>query len=470
MLSLLFFSNLLTERISLGSQSRHHSLAVKMSTIALIYGILMIAGSSIFMIGRMGWARGTIFAKMSYGVQTLPSFAGKWICILAYLGNVQRGTARWLKIESYFTEQRNPVLQMFYLVLVLPAFFVYHLHCLPYFDTLEEQVVGSVYCMFGLFTFLVACYAPNGVVKKGEKSLQDTRFERDGLFYTKKVEDCRTCKVPRPARSKHCRLCGHCVRRFDHHCAWLNCDVGEENLRWFHLFLVTHWTLCVYATVTTMQLVFRYIAQKRLWAATFVDGRGNQYAATPFHIMLHLLRHLPFQLALSAFCTLVAIMLFFFWLVHLRMAFRNLTTNETYKISDLLDYCENRLELKNEWSKELEKRRQASGDSGGKSNGGLKEWSQLSRQDIEEYLSYPTFTDYDECDKLANEYIRLVEEDKLKPSKAKNQLEKKLRKTYCRGSSWSNLVEMLSPTSFLPQSKTSKSPPAAAAAKDRRRK
>lgn len=31
---------------------------------------------------------------------------------------------------------------------------------------------------------------------------------------------CATCRVVRPPRAGHCRICGVCVRRLDHHCVW----------------------------------------------------------------------------------------------------------------------------------------------------------------------------------------------------------------------------------------------------------
>ncbi|MCJ8745814.1 hypothetical protein PDJAM_G00134660 [Pangasius djambal] len=49
---------------------------------------------------------------------------------------------------------------------------------------------------------------------------------------------CPFCKLVRPPRAGHCRICGSCVLRLDHHCVWINSCVGQANHRSFLLTLV----------------------------------------------------------------------------------------------------------------------------------------------------------------------------------------------------------------------------------------
>ncbi|KAM3601929.1 uncharacterized protein V6R79_021464 [Siganus canaliculatus] len=54
---------------------------------------------------------------------------------------------------------------------------------------------------------------------------------------TGKWSKCPVCKIMRPPRSGHCRTCGCCVQRLDHHCIWINSCVGQANHRSFLLTL-----------------------------------------------------------------------------------------------------------------------------------------------------------------------------------------------------------------------------------------
>ena len=50
--------------------------------------------------------------------------------------------------------------------------------------------------------------------------------------------DCRIVKVP---RSRHCHQCHRCVRKFDHHCQWLNNCIGARNIGPFYIFVLSLW-------------------------------------------------------------------------------------------------------------------------------------------------------------------------------------------------------------------------------------
>lgn len=49
---------------------------------------------------------------------------------------------------------------------------------------------------------------------------------------------CPVCRVARPPRAGHCRICGVCVLRLDHHCVWINSCVGQANHLSFLLTLI----------------------------------------------------------------------------------------------------------------------------------------------------------------------------------------------------------------------------------------
>ena len=67
---------------------------------------------------------------------------------------------------------------------------------------------------------------------------------------------CRTCELPKPARSKHCSLCRACVARADHHCIWVNNCLGRGNYKHFLGLLLSISCLLVYGAYLA-QLVLK---------------------------------------------------------------------------------------------------------------------------------------------------------------------------------------------------------------------
>ena len=62
-------------------------------------------------------------------------------------------------------------------------------------------------------------------------------------------EKCTGQETWKPARAHHCRECGFCVFKMDHHCPWINNCVGHRNLKYFVHF-------CSYTGVAAIYLSF----------------------------------------------------------------------------------------------------------------------------------------------------------------------------------------------------------------------
>ncbi|KAG0355301.1 hypothetical protein BGZ54_001218, partial [Gamsiella multidivaricata] len=69
---------------------------------------------------------------------------------------------------------------------------------------------------------------------------------------------CSKCQHVKPERAHHCKVCKRCVLKMDHHCPWiLNC-VGQDNYKFFVLFVAYTSIHCVYLLIATIPLYLRF--------------------------------------------------------------------------------------------------------------------------------------------------------------------------------------------------------------------
>ena len=112
----------------------------------------------------------------------------------------------------------NPVLQTIYLVLVMGGFLIYlvfgsHLVPNPRLGIVHSFLPFFVVNMTLLSFILASKMSPGYVTSKNQAALERI-YPLDGFIFVKR--QCETCGVDRVARSKHCKMVGRCVEKYDH--------------------------------------------------------------------------------------------------------------------------------------------------------------------------------------------------------------------------------------------------------------
>lgn len=84
---------------------------------------------------------------------------------------------------------------------------------------------------------------------------------------------CRRCNGPQPLRAWHCRQCGRCVARFDHHCFWLGTCIGAQNFRALLCFLMLETALAVLSIcLLGLTLYMAYAGEAQLRPPQYVNA------------------------------------------------------------------------------------------------------------------------------------------------------------------------------------------------------
>lgn len=107
-----------------------------------------------------------------------------------------------------------------------------------------------------------ASFMDPGVLPRGDPNTPDPDHQTDTPMAEVNGKQvplrwCRTCKIWRPPRAKHCSMCDHCVEEFDHHCPWVSNCIGRRNYRFFFLFVMSVTLLDVFVFVFSLWTLIR---------------------------------------------------------------------------------------------------------------------------------------------------------------------------------------------------------------------
>ncbi|PAN49551.1 hypothetical protein PAHAL_9G455600 [Panicum hallii] len=236
-----------------------------------------------------------------------------------------------LGVEQYCCDRPNPILQVFYVAIIGVTYFIIvqtSFEYIPgYYVSGWHRYLSIVAVAVGAILFVLTSFSDPGTITAENVSQYVSAYPYDNVIFVEK--ECSTCKIPRPARAKHCRICDKCVARFDHHCGWMNNCIGEKNTRYFVAFLVWHFLICVYgALVIGFILAGELKERKVIYILTAYYGIENSFSGLFPHVAQWLLAVHNTQILLSVFLAILALLLGGFCAYHAHLCLTNTTTNE----------------------------------------------------------------------------------------------------------------------------------------------
>ncbi|EQC40894.1 hypothetical protein SDRG_01959 [Saprolegnia diclina VS20] len=254
---------------------------------------------------------------------------------------------------QYVLHERNPLMQMVYLLLVGGGYGLFLIYGQPLIPNVYLAPHHTICVLFlataALCTFFQASSTSAGILNERTSRWHD-HYPFDGVMY-KKDNTCSTCKCIKVARSKHCTVCNVCVPRFDHHCGWLNACVGERNYKSFLAFIITNACFLLYGAYVLTCILLSEVVTLQLFQSQFVDqATGAPTNATTFIVFRYMLHIHPVNMMLLFICVVMGAALTCFSLFHLRLVAQNRTTNEFFKQRSLRTATRDAYTLESFWA------------------------------------------------------------------------------------------------------------------------
>ncbi|XP_071948651.1 palmitoyltransferase ZDHHC4-like [Antedon mediterranea] len=237
-------------------------------------------------------------------------------------------------VIHHIFDERNCYLQVTYCLIVGVCFWILTVQIIPnataYCNSTLSTYAPFVELLTNLYFFISTSLKDSGTLSSKNIDTFMNRYPYDGQLYVKGV-NCRTCLFQKPARSKHCSICNHCVVRFDHHCSWVNNCIGAFNIKHFIGYLFTIALMCVHVAVLGVYALLNIVYSTGLHMAQYVDSDGKLRPMNFRVLIQHLFMEYPLVVFLTTALGLLSFLIGGFTTYHLYLALTNQTTNERYK-------------------------------------------------------------------------------------------------------------------------------------------
>ncbi|XP_044159825.1 palmitoyltransferase ZDHHC4 isoform X1 [Bufo gargarizans] len=241
----------------------------------------------------------------------------------------------WLQrcISSCF-HTRSGAFVFLHLILDMLVFAEYNWEVLDYSLELELNwmLVFLPYVLItgNLYYFYKCCTTDPGRVTAQNESLCIGVYKYDEIMFHHSNK-CPTCDLMKPARSKHCGVCGSCIQRFDHHCVWVNNCIGALNIRYFLLYLLSLTLTAISLAAVMTAFLLQVVLLSHIMTAAYVDSEGHKEIASLAYVIQHLFLTFPRIVFTLGFLFLLILFLGGYTCFLWYLSITNRTTNEWFK-------------------------------------------------------------------------------------------------------------------------------------------
>jgi len=229
----------------------------------------------------------------------------------------------------YLMNEKHPLVMIFYLVVVTGGAYMFLSAGWRFLPT-SQRILALLVLPLPYLSLHLCARSDPGIITAANHASAMGMYPFDNMIFfpSPPTPPCRTCRLGKPARSKHCSICRACVAKHDHHCVWINNCVGLNNTRHFLFFLVsTNLLLAVGAGLS-------YGILEEVLRRSGVDPRGLPTWGEWSRYMSAAVIHEVYVGAVFLLCVLCSLLGSTFTVYHLYLIWAGTTTNETGKWAD----------------------------------------------------------------------------------------------------------------------------------------